>query len=399
MSLRNALLLLAGLGALLALNVADDWQYLHDDNGRRFTSYARSHLSLGLQQTRGWDFFYDQRCAALHYYGHHPPGPGLLLAGWFWIWESDSPLAARSLAIVFHLLSASLVFRLLHQYYPGRPGLTAGVAFVLVPMSSFFGKMVGYEPFLLPFLLACVMFYWHWAEGKSHWWLALSLLLAITGVCIDWTILFALLAMGGGAVRRFWRGGGRRYGIGSGVIFATGLAAFVVMGTWLMSGPNGSQGLISAATFRLQLPDEYSWWKWTKQEVEYYRRYLTEPLLVASLAMTGHAVWERSKHQDWSPRLRLLLLFGVIGLLPVIIFPNGARYHAYWQFYCLPYAVLSLAYVLEGAESRLHAGQQRLLYAGVIAWLVVASAITLWSRYTQPSGYVAKTLSQWQFFL
>ena len=107
MSLRNALLLLAGLGALLALNVADDWQYLHDDNGRRFTSYARSHLSLGLQQTRGWDFFYDQRSAALHYYGHHPPGPGLLLAGWFWIWESDSPLAARSLAIVFHLLSAS----------------------------------------------------------------------------------------------------------------------------------------------------------------------------------------------------------------------------------------------------------------------------------------------------
>ena len=400
MSFRSALLLLALLGSLLAINAADDWLYLHDDNGRRFSSYARSHLTLGLEQTRGFDFFYDARHGSRQYYGHHPPGPGLLVAGWFWLWDSQSPLVARTLAILFHGLTASILLWLLHHYSSGKPSLVAGLAFTLVPISSFFGKMVGYETLLLPFVLASTLCYWHWAEGEEeHWWLGLALILALVGLAIDWMILLALLVMGGDAFIRYWSGRGNRYGVAAGAIGLFGLVAFLGMTVWLMSEPVGNQKLISAAAFRLQLPDDYSWWKWFRKEFEFYRRYFTEPLLIASLFVAGTGILTVSRKQALDARLRFMLLLGVIGLLPVLIFPNGARHHAYWQFYCLPYAVLSLAYMLERIEAKLQAQHHSLLYAGVIMWLGIASAITLWSRYTQPSGYVAKMISQWQFFL
>ena len=400
MSLRSALLLLGILCSLLSINAADDWRYLHDDNGRRFSSYARSHLTLGLGQTRGFDFFYDPRDGSRQYYGHHPPGPGLLLAGWFWLWDSQSPLTARSLAILFHVLSASMTLWLLSYYSSGKPSIVAGLAFTLVPISSFFGKMVGYEILLLPFVLASTICYWHWAErGKSPWWLCATLILVLIGLAIDWIILLALIVLGGDVLIRFGNGEGRRYGFAAGAIGLLGLFAFFGMATWLMSESASDQKLFSAAAFRVQLPQDYSWWKWFHKEFEFYRRYFTEPLLLASVFVASTGVFSFFKYRVIDSRLRFMLLLGIIGLLPVIVFPNGARHHAYWQFYCLPYAVLSLAYLLERVEAQLRAEHHYLLYAGVVTWLGIASAITLWSRYTQPSGYVLKMISQWQFFL
>src|SRR5262245_24712639 len=83
MPLSAAALLLVLLAGLLSIRSADPWRWLHDDNGRRYSSYARTHLALGLNETRGRDFFYDPRTGRRVPYGHHPPTLGLLLAAWF----------------------------------------------------------------------------------------------------------------------------------------------------------------------------------------------------------------------------------------------------------------------------------------------------------------------------
>jgi len=84
---------------------------------------------------------------------------------------------------------------------------------------------------------------------------------------------------------------------------------------------------------------------------------------------------------------------------PVVGFPSSTRYHAYWQFYLLPYATLSLAYVLDRLGPQLSRGSRQLLYAGVACWLVAASAFTLSTRYATPSRYVLKRVRAFEHYL
>ena len=100
-----------------------------------------------------------------------------------------------------------------------------------------------------------------------------------------------------------------------------------------------------------------------------------------------------------APRERLLALFGAVGILPVVAFPTSARYHAYWQFYLLPYATLSVAYVLETFATRLSRPAQRLVYGAVVASLLVSSGVTLVGRYGRPSGYVARQVRAFANYL
>ena len=395
----DLILLLLVLGALLAVKASDSWRYLHDDTGRCYTSYARSHLTLGLSRTKGQDFFYDLRTETLIPYGHRPPGLGLLLASWFWLWGNDEPLTARALASGFHLVSGYVLFRLIRRYYPGQPGLIAALGFAIVPMSSFFGKLVCYPPFHLPFILAFLVSYWRWAEGEPLKWFVWSLALALVGVVVDWMILLALATAGADAIRRFWRGEGSRFAVGSLVLFTLGGLSFLGVALWLANGPAGWGALAGAATVRMNLESDYSWWRWVGKMIDYNRRYFTEPLLIASVAVAFLALREVWRRRSLAPRVRLLMLLGVAGLLPVILFPSSARYHHYWQFYLLPYAVLSLAQILDVVGPQLTCRARRFLHMGIVLWLLVASTATLWSRYTHPSGYVARMLNEWQFYL
>jgi len=386
------------LAALLALHSADPWRYLHDDNGRRYSSYARTHLALGLAETGGRDFFFDPRAGRLVPYGHHPPGLGLLLAGWFRLTGNDGPRTARALPGLFHLVSVLLLFGLLRRQYSGAPALMAALALAVVPMSSYFGKLVNFEPVVLPLMIGLVLAYWCWAERNEARWLALALALTALGSLIDWTMPLFLAVLGVDAARRWRRGGGMRFleaSVGA-CLLALMLAAAVA--AWV-SGPVGAHELATALGFRLELHGHYTRWQLAGKVIDYHRRYFTEPVLAASLAtawMTARCAWQ---HGRLSARARLLVLFGVVGIVPVLGFPSSARYHAYWQFYLLPYATLSLAYVLERLAPRLSPGSRALVYTGVACWLVAASTFTLSTRYAAPSLFVAKKVRQFDRYL
>ena len=386
------------LAALLALHSADPWRYLHDDNGRRYSSYARTHLALGLAQTGGRDFFFDPRSGRLVPYGHHPPGLGLLLAGWFRLTGNDGPRTARALPALFHLVSVLLLFGLLRRQYSGVPALMAALALAVVPMSSYFGKLVNFEPVVLPLMIGLVLAYWRWAERNGARWLALALALTALGSLVDWTMPLFLVVLGVDAARRWRWGGGMRFlaaSVGAcllALMLATAVAAWV-------SGPVGTHELATALGFRLELHGQYTRWQLAGKVIDYNRRYFTEPLLAASLAtawMTARCAWQQGR---LSAHARLLVLFGVVGIVPVLGFPSSARYHAYWQFYLLPYATLSLAYVLERLAPRLSPGSRALVYAAVACWLAAASAFTLSTRYAVPSVFVVRKVRQFDRYL
>jgi len=385
-------LLVALLAALLAVHSADPWRWLHDDNGRRYSSYARTHLALGLAETRGRDFFLDPRTGGRVPYGHHPPGLGLLLAGWFRTTGHDGPQAARVLAGCFHLVSAALVLGLLRAHYALAPGLVAALVFAVVPMSAFFGKMVNFEPFVLPFFIGAVVTYWRSAEQRRGWPL-LAVVLVALGTLIDWPVLLVLPVLLADSVRRWRRGEGREALVAALGATGAGLAVAAIVAAWA-SGAVGLHELGAAARFRLRLHGGYPWWRLAGKLVDYNRRYFTEPVLAASLVAAGVLIRDAWRGRVLSPRARLLALLGAAGVLPVVLFPTSARYHAYWQFYLLPYATLAVAEVLERFASRLRPGRRRLVYAVVVLWVIGASAATLTTRYTRPSGYVARKVRE-----
>lgn len=384
--------LLLLLAALLAIRSGDPWRYLHDDNGRRYSSYARTHLALGLAHTRGHDFFLDSRDGRLVPYGHHPPGLGLLLAGWFLVVGDDGPRAARALAGSFHLVSAVLVFWLLRRHYPGTSGAVAALAFVVVPMSSFFGKLVNFEPFVLPFLIGAVVAYWRWTEEGARAWLGLAFMLVTLGTLIDWPILLALPVFAADGARRWWRHGGTAFALASILACILALVLLGAMAAWV-SAPVGLDELARAATFRLHVRRGQSWWRFAGKVLDYNRRYFTEPLLAASVVAAGLLVRDAWRRRV-APRERLLGLFGGVGILPVVAFPGSALNHPYWQFYLLPYATLALAHVLEELRGRLSSSRLLLLHAVIVVWIVTTSARMLSVRYSRPSGYVARKVRQ-----
>jgi 4-amino-4-deoxy-L-arabinose transferase-like glycosyltransferase len=329
-------------------------------------------------------------------YGHHPPTLGVLLAGWFRLLGDDGPRTARALPACFHLVSALLVFAILRRHYPGPPGLVAALAFAVVPMSSYFGKMVNFEPLVLPFVIAAVFGWWEWAETGRARALVASAACVAAGALVDWPMLLVPVVLLADGLRRARRGEGGRF-VRAGLALAIGSALIgIAIATWA-SAPVGSSELGRAFSFRSRLHGRYPWWRLAGKLVDYNRRYFTEPVFVASLVaawLLARAAWRDGRV---AARERLLALFGAVGLLPVVAFPTSARYHAYWQFYLLPYATLSVAYVLDTLAMRIPA--RRLAYAVVVVGVLVSSGVTLAGRYARPSGYVARQVREFEHYL
>ncbi len=392
----TALVLVVLIG-LLSIRAADPWRYLHDDNGRRYSSYARTHLVRGLAETSGLDFFYDARDGRMVPYGHHPPGLGLLLAAWFRVAGTDSPAAARTLAALFHLATAAIVLVLLRSLYPGAPSLVAALVFAVVPMSSFFGKLVNFEPFVLPLMVGAIVGYWRWAERGGDGFPTTTFVLVAAGTFIDWPILLALLVIAGDALRR-WRGHeGRRFLTVALAALALGAVLGVAVAMWTSSAV-GMHEIGRAARYRLRL-HHYRWWRLVGKLFDYNRRYFTEPVLVAEVLVGVGLVADWWRGRALSSRGRLLALLGLAGLVPVVAFPSSALHHPYWQFYLLPYATLAVAHAVDIVLSRLPARRRLLACTAVLLWVVIASASMLHTRYTRPSGYVARKVRQLDRYL
>src|SRR5688572_26737602 len=66
--------------AVLTIGITRDYRLKHEDNNAFHATFARSHLVLGLDATRGQNYFYSPVSSSGMFYRNHPPGPGLALA-------------------------------------------------------------------------------------------------------------------------------------------------------------------------------------------------------------------------------------------------------------------------------------------------------------------------------
>jgi len=159
----------------------------HDDNSALFSSFARSHLAMGLSKTFGQDFYTYRATGEMIPYLHHPPFVALWLALWFKITGLDTPAVVRSAMGLLQFCSFGLFSMLASKLLKSRIGRDVAIfTFAVVPMNIVLGKMANHQIpglfFLLLGAFAAVCGYMRNCGGNGNF-----TVLNWSGLAIGWT--------------------------------------------------------------------------------------------------------------------------------------------------------------------------------------------------------------------
>jgi hypothetical protein len=330
-------------------------------------------------------------------YGHHPPGVALVLAAVFQLSGSDSPATARTAAIVFHLASLALLLRLVRRLDPGPLPFAVMSIVAVLPMSAYFGRMVNYEAFCLPFVLLQLDGYAAARAGELRVGLARVGAGIFLGGLFDWpafffgvvlTISLFLDAFSSPRLPRW----------AFAVPAAAGLLGFTLDVAHLALAGGGSLGPLAEV---LSGPGQGTF---PPQDIamgilETCRRYLSHAgLLCGLVALAALPLPVGRRLLDGSdPALarRLLAVSGAGWLGYAVAAPSWAKVHPYWQFYLLPFTALSLLVCIRALRRSASApgrwaALSRALLAALAVETLATSGYVLWLRHTRVSGFAVE---------
>lgn len=390
--------------ALLSIGLTRDWKLLHEDNGAIHTTFALSHLRLGLAGTRAHDLFFDPRTGQSAIYGHHPPAMALALAGAFALTGSDSVAVARLVPIFFHLGSLVLFAMLLHRLFSPRWALFGAFLAATLPMSSYFGRVVNYEPLCLFAVLIQLSGWARFRQSGSRaalGWLAFGVVL---GGLIDWPAFFFAGAIAIAEAIDLARN--RHRPVAPLLVVVVSASVVLLFDLWhLWYAGHGS-----LAAFRDVLARELpggakgvSFPRFASTQFETFRRYFTHAGLLSSIAVAAALARPRGRLfrvllavPDPETTTRLLAASGGAALGYVLAAPWWSSTHAYWQFHFLPFVVVSMILVCRFLAKEASPGQRlgaRVLLALYLVEVVVTSGYVLRIRHRKVGAFaVQKTL-------
>jgi hypothetical protein len=337
------------LGALLLFHGFDPWRYPNDDNGAWYSAVARSHLNAGLGATRGQDFFTARQTGELVPYLHHPPLPGLILAGAFYVTGSKSPGTARMTFALIHLVTFALVAYLATRVWDPekqRPLFTWVVAVAATaPMSSYYGKMPNHEvPGLLFFLLGVLL--WGYRSGPAS---TRQVILA----CAAWTLAafsswHAVLCIIGWLVMQ-WHPSRRRRVV-SAILWVIASVAVVLVhllwaGNWtLLDSQSRSAGYWFAGSDGASLADRLGFLRHALVFVINRFAHVPAMLSIVWLLILANDCVRGRRRPDVQERNVLGL--GLGSMVYFILFPRAVSFHAYQGFYVIPFVALTSSLAL-----------------------------------------------------
>jgi len=396
--------------AILSIGLTREWALLHEDNGALHTTFALSHVHLGLARTRAHDYFFEPRTGLEGRYGAHPPGPGLLLAAAFAATGSDTPAVARLTVIAFQLGSIASMIMLLRRLFGPAAALLGGAGMATLPMGAFFGRMVNSEPLCLFGVMLQLWGYAIWRQEGARRGLLVAVAGVVLGGLVDWPAFFFAAALTAALAVDAARAASRRSSRVVPIVLlaasAGGILAVDVGHLWLVSG--GSIGSLRLFDRVLAGPWVAQWAaldppSFALGQLEIARRYYTDAGLVSALVVAGALLawrWPLAAGVlgvDDGVLRRLLAISGAAAVTYVLVAPAWARIHAYWQFYALPFVVLSMVLV---GRALLRLGRERrsLLARAVLAVFVIdtviGSASTLYFRHTTRSSHTVRQVAE-----
>jgi hypothetical protein len=384
---------------LLTIGLTRDYQLKHEDNNALHATFARSHLRLGPETTHGMNYFYNRDSGAGAYYPNHPPGPGLLLAGVYGLTRRDGPAVTRATAITFHVLGTWLFLGLARRVLRHRGEVALAVLlYVVLPESSFFGRMLNHEVLVLPFALLLVRGYWDSAHGGWSAARARTALIAGSlGAFFGWAGFFAI---GTCALHAGWELFVRRNTrareplallLAAGAIIVVGVFTHLL---WVLDW--NPAHLTALMTSRSGSDQQGHLIAWLGRIVEQHWRYFGLTSLAGIVAIAAGTAAGLGRANAIDPAREVALIFLVAGGGYVGVFLFNATKHDYWQFLLMPASALGIVLLVRGllttGGSR-HALRRVLL--GLVALdITVATTVTLAQRHFKQEGYCLRTVAQ-----
>ena len=385
---------------LLSIELTSDWHRLHEDNGAMHTTFALSHLELGLATTRAHDVFFNPADGHVFVYGHHPAATGLVLAAAFGIAGSSAPWVARSVAIAFHLGTLLLLVWLFARFFRRSSVLFGGFVLATLPMSAYFGRMVNYEPLCLFGVMVLLAGYAAYKLYGSRGGLGLLGLGVVLGGLVDWTAFFFAAAIALVEAWDLWqvsRASARALAVVIGAAVATFL--FDLGHLWYVgSGSLASlRDVLARDAAGVEGPSVVGF---VLGQIEAWRLYYTHVGLgcagvVAFAVVRPASRLARKLFEIPHPEVARRILFIAAGaqLAYLLAAPSWAADHAYWQFYGLPYVGFSIVLVWAWALRRVAerpSWTRRLVPAVIVLEILATTTYTLNLRYTTPGEYAIR---------
>jgi 4-amino-4-deoxy-L-arabinose transferase-like glycosyltransferase len=395
----------------ITINVNQPWATAYEDNGLAFSSIAVNQIRFGLGYTKGQSVadretlnadlpksipgvpasqeFQYLLTGPIHpfFYCDHPPLLGLTIAGAFEIFGYDF-WVVRLVSLVYSLATLVLFYLLVTVLFDRVVAQFASFLYATFPMMAYYGRNVAHEAPTLFWTVALLTGYVHWQRSEKLRWLILMVASIVIGGFYGWPMFYfscILFLVDWITSRRFNRA----------LALTTVLPAVLTFGLvfaqiyWALDGNlkpvldvfvmrTGSKTYGSAPTGILN--DLLVLWHLNAKG---YARWstLVLPLVAVFLVRRGRA-------EGWSLRIRVLVMTFLFGLSHILIFPGGALFHVYWQFYFLPFYSLSIGWAgVALVRNYIHSTKLRTVVIGAsVVGVLALSWPFIFSLYTTGSG-------------
>jgi hypothetical protein len=345
---------------LLSRNVTSLFAGHHEMNNAIFSIFARNHVEYGLGYTRMF-CVWDERPLPpdeQQRYLNHPP----LLPVWVAIPMlvfGDHEWVGRLVPIVATLGAVWLLMVIMSRLHSPTLGLLSGFFYVTLPITAYFGRMLGHEPPCQFFSLLMLHGYLQWAglypDGHRRKVGALYYTLgAVLGIGTGWASLIMVgLIWLWQLCRTFANRPSRWLLLWVTVIPAASLVAVIVHILWGCQWDASLFGplLLSRTLGRETLP----WASWFSLNWGYLMRNVSGfgicaaviylMLIPAVLHFTAQDSAFRQVVRSGASMIPVLLL-ALQGLLWVFVFKHQSWIHDYWQYFTTPFFAVALAGVL-----------------------------------------------------
>lgn len=388
--------------ALLAIGITRDYRLKHEDNNALHATFARSHLEVGFERTRGQNYFYSPSTNGGLFYAHHPPGPSLTLAAIYGITGLDGPMVTRAVAVFFHVMSGWLFYGLARRLLLREwEVLLATLFFVVLPISAFFGRMMNHEVMVLPATLLLVRGYWECVRGgwTSSRWIAAVGVGCLWAAFSGWAGFFAIGACG---LHASWEATFRHNRRAPRVLVVLLVAGSVLLAldiahlTWILDGDLPYLRELLAS--RMGTGSSYGGARWLGRIVELHWRYFSLTSAVALVALAYRAATGLGADAPRDAAVEVGSIFLVSGIGYVTVFNVNATQHDYWQFMLLPASALGLVLAFRWLVTMMKQSQRRMAWRALLIFvsfeITATASLTLAQRHTSSEGYCLETVAQ-----
>lgn len=311
------------------------WIGRHDWNGAFFSQIGRNYLRFGWLTTRFGPTVYQGKDIPLRfpYELHHPPLPGLFVSLSF-LFLGIKEWSARLVPISLSVGSLFLVYFWVKKLWGKKWALLSSLFFASFPLSVYYGRMVGYEPITLFFILLSLYFYTLWLEKGKNLYLFLLYVFFGVGTFSDWPTYFLVPLL---LFHYFIWGRKKRKSLLFLSLPLLGVSLFLLFffySWWLRSS---SPILYWKDAFFIRFGPhpgwEFTWADFLKKEWLRGWFLFTPPLVFLSTIWLS--LFFVGGERGW--REGLLFSLFLLGLFNILLFRQGAWVHDYWLFYFVPF--------------------------------------------------------------